>query len=118
MTITSDIKFLSKTAPKIIKMVIRSLAKLPIEIANSIAKGLVSAFTKTNWVQVVKDIFTGFIDGVKNLFGIHSPSTLFEGFGTNMVEGLVNGLQGIANAVNTILEPLYHLIANIFGSIG
>ena len=111
-------KFLSKTAPKIIKMVIRSLVKLPIEIANSIAKGLVSAFTKTNWVQVVKDIFTGFIDGVKNLFGIHSPSTLFEGFGVNMVEGLVNGLQGIANAVNTILEPLYHLIANIFGSIG
>ena len=111
-------QFLSKTAPKIIKMVIRSLVKLPIEIANSIIKGLVSAFAKTNWGQVVKDIFTGFIDGIKDLFGIHSPSTLFEGFGVNMIEGLVNGLQGISNAVNTILEPLYHLIANIFGSIG
>lgn len=110
-------KFLSKTAPKIIKMVIRSLIKLPIEIANSIAKGLVSAFTKTNWVQVVKDIFTGFIDAIKNLFGIHSPSTLFEGFGTNMVEGLVNGLKGISEAVNIVLQPLYNLVNNIFGGI-
>lgn len=111
-------QFLSKTAPKIIKMVIRSLVKLPIEIANSILKGLISAFAKTNWGQVVKDIFTGFIDGIKDLFGIHSPSTLFESFGEYMIEGLILGIQGMADALNSVLQPIYNLVVNIFGQIG
>ena len=108
------IKLIPTLIVKVIAQVIKNLPK----IVKSIIQGLIKAFTNLNWAQVVADCFMGFINAFKDLFGIHSPSTLFEGFGTNMVEGLVNGLQGIANAVNTILEPLYHLIANIFGSIG
>lgn len=40
------------------------------------------------WENLVKPIIDGFCD----LLGIHSPSTVFEGFGINMVEGLLNGL--------------------------
>lgn len=108
------IKLIPTLIVKVIAQVIKNLPK----IVKSIIQGLIKAFTNLNWAQVVADCFMGFINAFKDLFGIHSPSTLFEGFGVNMVEGLVNGLQGIANAVNTILEPLYHLIANIFGSIG
>lgn len=40
------------------------------------------------WENLVKPIIDGFCD----LLGIHSPSTVFEEFGINMIEGLLNGL--------------------------
>ena len=70
-----------------------------------------------NWWEVICEIFTGFIDAFKELFGIHSPSTVFEGFGTNIVEGLVNGLKGIAEAVVMILKPLCETIKAVFGAL-
>lgn len=114
------IKLLTKAVPKIINFIIKIMANPStlIKLTVAIVKGLISAFAKTDWKQVVKDIFMAFIDAFKNLFGIHSPSTLFEGFGLNMVEGLVSGLQGISDAVNTILEPLYKLVTDVFGGIG
>ena len=114
------IKLLTKAVPKIINFIIKIMANPStlIKLTVAIVKGLISAFAKTDWKRVVKDIFMTFIDAFKNLFGIHSPSTLFEGFGLNMVEGLVNGLQGISDAVNAILEPLYKLITDVFGGIG
>ena len=104
--------------PKLIVKIIGFIVKNLPKLVKGIVEGLIKAFFEVNWFDVIKQIFMGFIDGFKELFGIHSPSTLFESFGINMVEGLVNGLKGISEAVNTILEPLYNLIANIFGSIG
>ena len=104
--------------PSFIVKVIAQIIKNFPKIVKSIVQGLIKAFATTNWVSVVTQIFMGFIDAFKDLFGIHSPSTLFEGFGNNMIEGLVNGLQGISNAVNTILEPLYNLVAKVFNGIG
>lgn len=43
------------------------------------------------WKQV-SGFFGGVIDNIKNLLGIHSPSTVFAGFGVNMVKGLEQGL--------------------------
>lgn len=107
-----------KLIPKLIVKVIAQVIKNFPKLVKALVEGLIKAFLTTNWGEVVKQIFIGFIDAFKDLFGIHSPSTLFEGFGTNMVEGLVNGLKGISEAVNAILEPLYNLVANIFSSIG
>ena len=114
------IKLLTKAVPKIINFLIKIMANPStlIKLTVAIVKGLIRAFAKTDWKQVVEDIFMAFIDAFKNLFGIHSPSTLFEGFGMNMVDGLVSGLQGISDAVNTILEPLYKLVTDVFGGIG
>ena len=39
----------------------------------------------------VKGLFSGVIDGVKNLLGIHSPSKVFAGIGGFMAEGLGDG---------------------------
>lgn len=109
-----SIKMLPKLLTKIIAFVIKSLPKLVV----AIVKGLIQAFAKTNWVQVVKDIFMGFIDAFKELFGIHSPSKLFEEFGTYMVQGLVNGLKGLTDAVNQILQPFYNFVTKVFGRLG
>lgn len=42
--------------------------------------------------QLFKDAFTNVIDWTKNLLGIHSPSTVFEGIGESLVDGLSKGL--------------------------
>jgi len=113
------IKLLTKAVPKIINFLIKILANPStlIKLTVAIVKGIISAFAKTDWKQVVKDIFTAFIDGFKSLFGIHSPSTLFESFGINIIEGLVNGLKGISEAVLVILEPLADIIKNLFSGL-
>ena len=88
-----------------------------LKVTVAVVKGLIKAFAQTNWGEVVRDIFMAFIDGIKELFGIHSPSTLFEEFGTYMVEGLVNGLKGIAEAVMIILQPLINAIQSLFSGL-
>lgn len=47
--------------------------------------------TAVDWVaekiQSIKDAFSGLIDGVKDLLGIHSPSRVFKDIGENMAAG-------------------------------
>jgi phage-related protein len=43
------------------------------------------------WTQL-SSFFGDVIDNIKGLFGIHSPSTVFAGFGVNMIQGLEKGL--------------------------
>ena len=69
-------------------------------------------------MSIVKDIFKAFINGIKSLFGIHSPSTLFQSFGSMMVQGLVNGLKNIWGNVSGIFSNLVGNIGNVFSNIG
>lgn len=103
--------------PGLIMKIIFAIVKLIPKLVVAIVKALVESFFKINWWQVICDIFNGFIEAFKELFGIHSPSTVFEGFGGNIVQGLVNGLKGIAEAVVTILQPLCEMIKSIFGAL-
>jgi type IV secretory pathway VirB2 component (pilin) len=107
------IKLLTKALPKIIEFLLIKLPSYTPEIISSVITGLIDAAINTNWFEVIGDIFSGFVDAFRDFFGIHSPSTLFEGFGTNIVEGLVLGLQGFANAVTTILEPVFDFVENL-----
>ena len=47
--------------------------------------------TAVDWIaekiQSIKDAFSGLIDGVKDLLGIHSPSRVFKDIGENMAAG-------------------------------
>ncbi len=70
----------------------------------------------------IKDkIFTPFINGFKNAFGIHSPSTVMAEMGGYLIEGL---LQGIKNLWSTItgffgnaLTSLKQTISNAWSAI-
>lgn len=117
---------LVKAIIKLLPNAIMKILNMAIKLANpqrvgklvvAIVKGLVKAFAKINWLEVVKECFMGFIEGFKELFGIHSPSTLFEGFGFNIVEGLVNGLKGILEAVMIILQPFADMVTSLFSSM-
>ena len=103
-------KILPRLVMKLIKVSIRTLASFPIEIAKAFIKGLSKAFANTNWGQAIWDMFQGFIDAFKDLFGIHSPSTVFEGFGKNMIEGLWLGIKEMG-------DWLFSNVSNLFNNM-
>lgn len=66
---------------------------------------------------IYEHIFKPFIEGFKNAFGIHSPSTVMEEQGNFIIEGLKNGLIGIWDAVAGIFNGFAENIKNKFNKI-
>lgn len=59
------------------------------QIIAGLKQGISDAWTGlTSWLS---DKVSGLTDGIKNLFGIHSPSTVFAGIGENLVLGMREG---------------------------
>ena len=56
-----------------------------------------------NWIG---GLFNGFIDKVKGLLGIASPSKVFAGIGNNLSKGLQNGILGGVPAVQGAMDKL------------
>jgi len=82
--------------PEIITALIIGLGKavgMVGEIGVNIVKGLWDGIVSMGkWIaDKVTGFFSGIVDGVKGLLGIHSPSTVFAGIGGNMGEGLGSG---------------------------
>ena len=116
--IPAFIKLIVKAIPKIIPAILKNMPK----IVKAFVQGLVNSFTTVNWFEVIKDCFMGFIDAFKDLFGIHSPSTLFEEFGGYMIEGLWNGIKNFGgwlwDNIKNLFTNIIDGISDIFSSIG
>lgn len=67
-----------------------------------LVKGLVQAIAETDWGKVWDSIVQAF----KDFFGIHSPSTLMEGMGTYLMEGLINGISSLVGDVVSIFGDI------------
>lgn len=70
----------------------------------------------------IKDkIFTPFINGFKNAFGIHSPSTVMAEMGGYLIEGLLQGIKNMWSSITSFftnaLASLQQTIANAWASI-
>ncbi len=54
----------------------------------------------------VKGFFSGIVNGVKSVLGIHSPSTVFAAIGKNMGLGLAEGITGSVSLVDQAMGKL------------
>lgn len=78
------------------------------ELGVNLSEGLLAGTTE----QLEKDepwyvkAWTSIITWFKNLFGINSPSTVFEGFGGNVMQGLLNGMSGWDNPFKKIFQGI------------
>ncbi len=54
--------------------------------------------------QLFKDAFTNVIDWLKDLLGIHSPSTVFDGIGQDICQGLWDGFTAVWDKFTSWLE--------------
>ena len=68
------------------------------------------------WERVVS-IFSGFVQRVKDFFGIHSPSTVFIEIGKNIVEGLKEGLLALGSNPFEFLINVFKAASDIIGKL-
>lgn len=79
-----------------------------IEWAQQIIPGIIQGINdawsgfKTWWNNLWDSVITWF----KDIFGIHSPSTVFKGFGQNIIDGLVNGIRGFFSKITSVIDDI------------
>ncbi len=79
------------------------------EIGWAIVQGMFNGIVDTikgigTWIY--EHIFQPFIEGFKNAFGIHSPSTVMEEMGRFLMEGLFNGISSLVDKVLSVFTNI------------
>lgn len=71
------------------------------DLATAIVEGLVEGLQAIGSMlgPAIERVGRAMINAFKALFGINSPSTVFSGFGRNIIEGLIKGIGGLAGSV-------------------
>lgn len=72
-------------------------------------KGIVDALRELGRF-IVEDIWNPFINGFKDAFGIHSPSTKMAEMGEFIVQGLFDGIAGL---IDIIIQPFEEIVVKI-----
>lgn len=68
-----------------------------------------------SWIK--EHIFQPFIDGFKNAFGIHSPSTVMSEMGQYLMEGLYQGISSLVDKVISVFGNIRDKISEIWNKI-
>lgn len=83
------------------------------DIWNGGLEGILSAIKGIgSWIK--NNIFDPFINGFKDVFGIHSPSTVMSGMGVYLIQGLINGAASLIGNVVKKFQEIYGKITSIF----
>lgn len=131
--IECGIELIVKLAVGLIKAIPQLIAKLP-QIITSLFNGLIEGVYQMALVgkrlieglwEGIKDagawlwdkisgFFGGIVDGIKDFFGIHSPSKLFEdAIGKNLMLGLANGIDDEAESAVKSMTNAAKSISNV-----
>lgn len=102
--------------PRLVETIVRGFladVKSYWYIGKSIVDGIRQGIVE-QWQRLktdVSNLFTGLVSWIKNLLGIHSPSTVFAGIGVNMAKGIGAGWQDTIGDINrdiaATLQPQY-----------
>lgn len=88
--------------------------KIP-EFWNGLWSGVTSFFSNVG--DFFKEAWESIKKGFCDFFGIHSPSTLFKGFGKNLIEGLKNGITERISAIKNTFLTIWENIKNVFSNV-
>ena len=85
-------------------------------VVEGIFKGIIEALGNLGqWI--IDHIFIPFLDGFKNAFGIHSPSTVMAEQGNFIMQGLLNGITNLVDNVKQIWESIKNTAVQKFTNI-
>jgi tetratricopeptide (TPR) repeat protein len=101
---------LIKNAFKLTGELLQWLFDLGLDLIKGLIKGI-CALPGLLW-DAVKFIFDTIVGFFKELFGIHSPSTVFAELGGFLIEGLVNGITGAIKLVTDAFKKIGETILN------
>ena len=95
---------LIKNAFKLTGELLQWLFDLGLDLVKGLIKGI-CALPGLLW-DAVKFLFDTIVGFFKELFGIHSPSTVFAELGGFLIEGLVNGITGAIKLVTDAFKKI------------
>lgn len=88
---------------------VKSYWNIGVSIVDGIRKGITEQWQRLK--ADVSNLFTGLVDWIKNLLGIHSPSRVFADIGQNMAAGIGDGwastIGDINRQIGESLQPQY-----------
>ncbi len=90
------------------------------ETGKSISDGLMKGMEEADVEAGSENLFSRLIGKIKELFGIHSPSTVMAEIGGYIVEGMLNGILDSLKSIGSwvkehIFEPFINGFKNAFG---
>lgn len=95
-----------------IKGTIGNFINIGVNIIDGIIQGVQNAWNS------ITEVFGNLVDHitqfVKDLLGIHSPSTVFSEIGTFIIEGLIEGVQSMFEGVLEFFKGLWDAITGFF----
>ena len=92
--------------------IVQSGFNLVISFINGLANGIrqnTEAVKAAMW-----NLCTAILEAFMSFFGIHSPSTVMEAQGVNLIQGLINGISGMGSAV---VSALVGMVTGAFSKI-
>lgn len=112
---TSLGEFLFGAITSLFSSVLTNVAQFLVDAGNNIGidliQGLLNGIASViNWIV---DKFNELVQWIKDLLGIHSPSTVFEDIGINIIMGLFNGISSI---IQTVLDLFVKLVNSILSN--
>lgn len=89
------------------------------DIGKNLMDGLLNGIngTLTLVFEPIMNLFRSITNGVKKLFGINSPSTVFYNIGTYIVQGLQNGINSIISKTVEVFKTMRTNTENVFNNI-
>ena len=113
LTITGFLKGLIAQIPNIVSTGIEFV----LALINGIADGIEEHAEEMR--ETMLNLVTSMINAFKTLLGINSPSTVFEGFGDNIVQGLINGIGSMIDSakkkITELADKVLTAICDFFG---
>lgn len=105
----STLSFLKEIGNQLVEAIkggVSALPKAMLDIGKNIVSGLWNGINAMkDWVlSKISGFVGGIVGGIKNLLGIHSPSTVFAEIGENVSRGLANGIQAEAGLVTSTIN--------------
>ena len=107
--------------PKIISSLFnyfKQMPKMALDIGINLVKGIWNGISNvTDWVLgKIKGFGKSILNGIKGIFGIHSPSTEFAWVGKMNAEGLIEGMDGMEKEVQQSFDGMFDLSPQLYGT--
>lgn len=83
------------------------LGIIGLELIGGVAAGVIGAM-KTIGAWLKEHVVDPIVNKVKELFGIHSPSTVMAEIGKMLMQGLYNGIESFVETIKKIFETLWN----------
>jgi TP901 family phage tail tape measure protein len=96
----------------VIKSIGETLWSIGSFLIEGIGKGIAAAWN--GFISWLGGLWNGFIDWIKNILGIHSPSTVMAEIGGWLIQGFLDGIQAVWNVLVAVIGGLLKGLGAIF----